>query len=103
MELTDLNIKVLALNTLLDNFREDGQNTEDSDTVLAFFQNAWGHGGYDITLIQVSNVLDALAERLFVAARLYMRKISNGPLHTLHNLLVDLENETPGAFIDLEG
>lgn len=95
MELTNLSLKVLALNTLLNNFREDGEDTEDSDTVLTYLQNTWGHGGYDITLIQVSNVISALAMRLSFD--------KEGPLHTLHNLLVDLENEAPGVFIDFEG
>lgn len=95
MELTDLSLKVLGLNTLLDNFRDDGEDTEDTNTVAYYFHNTWGHGGYDITLVQVSNVISALAMCLSFAKA--------GPLHALYNLLVDLENETPGAFIDLEG
>lgn len=95
MELNNLSLKVLALNTVLDKFREDGENTEDSDTVLCYFQNVWGGGGYDITLVKVSNVILALNDRLSFK--------KEGPLHTLHNLLVDLEDKTPDAFIDLEG
>jgi hypothetical protein len=93
MELTDLfdlSVKVLPLTTIIDQFREDGEDTEDSDNIYNFFSNRFTWGDNSFSLVQVVDVIERIGEE-------------EGARFALRNLLIDLEQRHPGAYINLEG
>lgn len=88
--LFDLSVKVLPLSTIIDQFRKDGVDTEDSDSIYNFFYNSFTWGDNSFSLVEVNDVIERIGEE-------------EGAEFALLNLLVDLEQKHPGAYINLEG
>lgn len=98
MELTDLSIKVLKLSTLLAKFRDGDEVTEASESVYDYFSDNYTWGDVDHALVRVSKVLADGAPAILGTGCLTDRVFSS-----LMELLRNVEQKTPGAFIDLEG
>lgn len=95
MELITATVKVLPLSTLLEMFEKDVPSVAhfryDPRTVVAgFFRRNFGGSFVDGNLVRPTNVLAIL-----VGADVH------GELDTLRNLLRDLEENNPGAYIDV--
>lgn len=88
--LFDLSVKVLPLSTIIDQFRKDGVDTEDSDSIYNLFYNRFTWGDNSFSLVEVNDVIERIGEE-------------EGAGFALLNLLVDLEQKHPGAYINLEG
>ena len=98
MELTNLSLKVLPLSTLLDEFRKDGEVTEESESVYDYLNDNYAWGDTDHALIRVSKVLADGAPSIHGTGCMNADVFSS-----FTKLLRGVEDENPGAFIDLEG
>lgn len=94
MELVTATVKVLLLSTLLDNFRENGKDTEDSKEVLDFFREEYNSAIQ--SFVKVSVVIDVLADIGWADS-----DNDNDNMKILFNILEELEQTSPGAYIDV--
>ena len=97
MELTDLSLKVLALSTLLCRFQVDYEDTQESEELREFFSEYPIVGASGKTFVSVSGVVEALTDLGWADS-----DDDEEALKTLYDLLVDLDEKTPGVYIDLE-
>lgn len=98
MELTDFSAKTLPLNAILDKFRKDGQNTEDSKEIQDFFVEEFSWGRAFQSLVKIRSVIEVLVGLGWADAG-----DDDGVLKVLLGFLGSLEQEHPGAYINLEG
>jgi hypothetical protein len=96
MEPNNLSLSVLPLSALLDQFREDGEVTEASESVYDYFNDNYHWGDTDHALVRASKILADGAPAILGTGCL-----SDHVFSSLVKLLRDVEEKNPGVFIDL--